>query len=112
MPLGRIRLSRPSSRSAGLKCKRPLGQTRISDFFAVAGEVAQVQFGGKRPPAHLVGAVKRPKALGADEGPGPTARRHKLEESCVCVCVCVHVHVHVHVRLRVCVCCSPKTRPT
>ena len=43
------------------KGKRPLGQTSILDFFAEAGEVAWVQIGGKRPPAHLVGAVKRPR---------------------------------------------------
>ena len=45
--------------------KRPAGQTRISDFFGSVCTVGQTQFGGKRPPAHLVGAVKRPKKVSA-----------------------------------------------
>ena len=43
------------------KSARPRGQTSLLDFFAGSGGVERVQFGGKRPPAHLVGAVKRPK---------------------------------------------------
>ena len=41
--------------------KRPPGQSRISDFFVSASATGQAQSGGKRPPAHLVGAFKRPR---------------------------------------------------
>ena len=39
----------------------PKGQTLLSHFFGAGQPGASLAVGGKRPPAHLVGAVKRPK---------------------------------------------------
>ena len=41
--------------------RRPAGHAKISDFFKVDHARGAALVGGKRPPAHLLGAVKRPK---------------------------------------------------
>ena len=41
--------------------RSPKGQTLLSHFFGGGQLGASLAVGGKRPPAHLVGAVKRPK---------------------------------------------------